>query len=1057
MANDMNEQQLIHQGVPELGQIAKVRQRHYVVSDVKQAAIPVDGIHNGIGQPQHIVSLSSIDDDGLGEALEVIWEIEPGKHLMERLGLPQAREFDPPDHLDAFLDAVRWGAVSQADTRVLQAPFRSGIDIEDYQLDPLARAIQMPRVNLLIADDVGLGKTIEAGLVIQELIVRNRARKILIVCPAGLQIHWREQMQEKFGLEFRIVDSDLIKRLRRDRGIRTNPWTHFPRLITSIDYIKGERSKRHLRDALPAEGESRYPRRFDVLIVDEAHNIAPAGGGRNATESQRAQVIRMLAPHFEHKLFLSATPHNGYQESFTALLALLDNQRFARGVKPDEQQQWSVMVRRLKSEITLWNGQPKFPPREIQEIEVDYTDDERAAHRALKDYARLRTEAAQDGSERYATEFVLKLLKKRLFSSPQAFLDTLNKHERTMSDRAESRARSRRKPPQNILRRQLQQIDESYADDDEYEDATDSAVDTATRTFRPLSGHEQALIDEMRAWAVRAAARQDQKTRTLVQWLHQTLKPQGHWNDERVIIFTEYRSTQKWLQDILAAEGFGGEQLMDFYGGMDKDDRERVKAAFQADPAQSPVRILLATDAASEGIDLQKHCHRLIHIEIPWNPNRLEQRNGRIDRHGQRFNPQIFHFVAKGYAERTRLAAHGGVDELDADLEFLMRAVKKVEQIRADLGSVSRVIADQVEEAMLGQRRQLDTSKEEADNARISRMLRFERDLKKQIEQHHEQLKESRDQLNLSPENIQAVTEIALSLARQPSLRRHSSINGAFFLPPLSGSWRQASRGIHHPFTQKPRPIVFDHDLAREHDDDVVLAHLNHPLVEMSLRLLRAEVWSAGANTRLNRVTAREVPNHAMPGNAPAVVAHARLVVIGGDYQRLHEEIITAGGILGPRFSRLNVGQVERALSEQTDTPVIELEKWRLIEFYKENDIEDHLRLALEARADDYSNRMRRLLEERADQEQRDIKAILNELARKIKAGLDEPDMKQLDLPIFNDEDRSIHRNALITRLREIPDEIEREKEAIQKRFADPQTRLFPVAITFLVPQRLNR
>ena len=391
----MSEQQTRHQGVPELGQIARVRQRHYVVSDVRQAAIPVDGIHNGLGQPQHIVDLSSIDDDGLGESLEVIWEIEPGKHLMERLGLPQVGTFDPPDHLDAFLDAVRWGAVSQADTRVLQAPFRSGIDIEDYQLDPLARAIQMPRVNLLIADDVGLGKTIEAGLVIQELIVRNRARKILIVCPAGLQIHWRDQMQEKFGLEFRIVDSDLIKRLRRDRGIRTNPWTHFPRLITSIDYMKGERSKRHLRDALPAEGESRYPRRFDVLIVDEAHNIAPAGGGRNATESQRAQVIRMLAPHFEHKLFLSATPHNGYQESFTALLALLDNQRFARGVKPDEQQQRTVMVRRLKSKITLWNGQPKFPPREIQEIEVDYTDDERAVHRAL---TRLCANAHRSGA-----------------------------------------------------------------------------------------------------------------------------------------------------------------------------------------------------------------------------------------------------------------------------------------------------------------------------------------------------------------------------------------------------------------------------------------------------------------------------------------------------------------------------------------------------------------------------------------------------------------------------------------------------------------------------------
>ncbi len=1053
----MGEERIAYQSVPELGQIAKVRQRHYVVTEVKRAYLPVDGIHNSLAKPQHIVALSSIDDDGLGEALEVIWEIEPGKHLMERLGLPQVRAFDPPDHLDAFLDAVRWGAVSQADTRVLQAPFRSGIDIEDYQLDPLARAIQMPRVNLLIADDVGLGKTVEAGLVIQELIVRNRARKILIVCPAGLQIHWRDQMQEKFGLDFRIVDSDLIKRLRRDRGIRTNPWTHFPRLITSIDYIKGERSKRLLRDALPAEEESRYPRRFDVLIVDEAHNIAPAGGGRNATESQRAQVIRTLAPHFEHKLFLSATPHNGYQESFTALLALLDNQRFARGVLPDETQRRTVMVRRLKSEITRWDGQPRFPPREIHEIEVDYTDDEREVHRALKRYAYLRTDAARDGTERYATEFVLKLLKKRLFSSPQAFLDTLNKHERTISEPADSRAHSRRKPPQNILRRQLQQIDESYADDDEYEGATDSAVDTATRTFRPLSGEEQALIDQMRAWAGRAAARQDQKTRRLVQWLRQTLKPQGVWNDERVIIFTEYRATQKWLQDILAAEGLAGERLMDFYGGMDKDERERVKAAFQADPAQSPVRILLATDAASEGIDLQKHCHRLIHIEIPWNPNRLEQRNGRIDRHGQRFNPLIFHFVAKGYAERARLAAHGDVDELDADLEFLMRAVKKVEQIRADLGSVSRVIADQVEEAMLGYRAELDTSREDAANARINRMLRFERDLKKQIEQYHRQLIDSREQLNLSPENIQAVTEIALGLARQPALRSHAAIAGAYIVPPLTGSWRQASRGLEHPYTQKRRPIVFDHDLAREHGDDVVLAHLNHPLVQMALRLLRAEVWSAGANTRLNRVTAREVPNHVLPGNAPAVIAHARLVVIGGDYQRLHEEIITAGGILSPQFSRLNVGQVNQVLSQQTDKQVIDREMWSLIEVYNQHDIEEHLRLALEARADDYSNRLQRLLEARADKEQRDIETILNELARAIKAELDEPDIQQLDLPGFNEEDRSIHKNALIARLAEIPDEIEREKEAIQKRFEKPQSRLFPVAITFLVPQRLNR
>ena len=148
------------------------------------------------------------------------------------------------------------------------------------------------------------------------------------------------------------------------------------------------------------------------------------------------------------------------------------------------------MVRRLKSEIVGWDGNPRFPPREIRVIEVDYSEDERTVHRALKTYSRLRVNDARDGTERYATEFVLKLLKKRLFSSPQAFLDTLNKHEKSIRESAKLNSRSRTKPPQNILRRQLLQIDESYADDTEYEEASDSAVDTATRTFRPLSGQD---------------------------------------------------------------------------------------------------------------------------------------------------------------------------------------------------------------------------------------------------------------------------------------------------------------------------------------------------------------------------------------------------------------------------------------------------------------------------------------------------------------------------------------------------------------------------------------
>ncbi|RME96981.1 MAG: helicase, partial [Chloroflexi bacterium] len=298
-------------GIPEPGQLVEIRRRQFVVTDVERSSLPVESLSHGIEPHQHLISLSSIEDDALGDELQVIWEVEPGAHIFERAALPNpAGGFDVPARLDAFLDAVRWGAASSADVRSLQAPFRSGIDIEDYQLDPLVRAIRMPRVNLLIADDVGLGKTVEAGLVAQELLIRHRARRMLVVCPAALQIHWRDQLREKFGLEFRIVDAELMKTLRRRRGLHVNPWTHFPRLITSIDFLKRDRPMRLFKEVLPAEGESIYPRKFDLLVVDEAHNVAPSGRGRYATDSLRTTAIRTIVPHFEHKLFLTATPHN---------------------------------------------------------------------------------------------------------------------------------------------------------------------------------------------------------------------------------------------------------------------------------------------------------------------------------------------------------------------------------------------------------------------------------------------------------------------------------------------------------------------------------------------------------------------------------------------------------------------------------------------------------------------------------------------------------------------------------------------------------------------------
>src|SRR4051812_21403190 len=429
---------------PEQGQLVSVRSRSWIVNEVAPSTLPASGL-DGLGNGQTLVSLASVEDDGLGEEIQVVWELEPGTRINDEVALPEPTGFDPPDQLNAFLDAVRWGASSSADVRNIQSPFRSGIDIEDYQLDPVVRAIQMPRVNLLVADDVGLGKTIEAGMVALELIIRHRTRKILIVCPASLQVQWQEQMRDKFGLDFRIVNSTLMGLLRRSRGIHANPWNHFPRLITSIDFLKRERPLRLFRELLPGPDEPAFPRKFDLLIVDEAHHCAPSGVGRYATDSLRTHALRLLVPHFEHKLFLTATPHNGYPESFSALLELLDSQRFARSTPPDRKQLGAVMVRRMKSELPpKWDGSPRFPRRVLDPIEVPYTDEERVVHTALHQYATLRVERCQDNAEKLATEFVLKTLKKRLFSSPAAFLTTLDAHEKSL--RQTRRGKAVRKP-----------------------------------------------------------------------------------------------------------------------------------------------------------------------------------------------------------------------------------------------------------------------------------------------------------------------------------------------------------------------------------------------------------------------------------------------------------------------------------------------------------------------------------------------------------------------------------------------------------------------------------
>lgn len=1047
---------------PEPGQLVTVRQRRYVVAEVQPSTLPSPPTTRpGLHTPISIVRLTSVEDDGLGEELSVVWQLEPGAQVIEKAVLPEHLGFDAPRKLDAFLDAVRWGAISSADNKTLHAPFRSGITIEDYQLDPVVRALQMPRVNLLIADDVGLGKTIETGLVIQELLLRHRARTVLIVCPAAIQVQWRDQMRDKFGLEFRIVDSTLMKELRRRRGIHVNPWDHFPRLITSIDFLKRERPMRLLRDLLPAEGQPAFPRRFDLLVVDEAHNVAPSGSTHYAIDSQRTRAIRTLSPHFEHRLFLSATPHNGYTESFTALLELLDNQRFHRGVKPDEDQLRVIMVRRLKSELPpRWDGSPRFPQRKLEPLEVDWTDAERTAHQTLAKYARLRRERARTEAEKFATEFVLKLLKKRMFSSPIAFQTTLQQHIKSLKGhRREDRA------VLSVLRQQVETIEEEYADDDAYEEATLEVADAASRLLEAVTVEEQTLLDQLLTWAEKAVRRPDTKAKALLDWLKRTVRDGERWTDERVILFTEYRATQKWLHQLFAEQGLAShERVLTLYGGMATEDRERVKAAFQARPSDSPVRILLATDAASEGIDLQNHCHRLLHYEIPWNPNRMEQRNGRVDRHGQRASEVlIYHFVGRGYLEATLVPRPPG--DLDGDLEFLMRAALKVENIREDLGKVGPVIAEQVEQAMLGKRKHLDVDRAVREAEPVRRMLKFERKLREQLQKLHDQLHETRQTLRLSPDNVRTVVEIGLELAGQPPLRE-TTLEGVwppspasvgtgkhpicpvFHLPPLRGTWAPCGEGLAHPHTGVIRPLVFDHALA-EGRDDVVLAHLHHRLVQMCLRLLRAELWAPEGRRGLNRVTARR----AAPGTLkePMLIGHARLVVLGTDNVRLHEEVISAGGSLrSGRFHRQGVTGVETALEKAMPEEVSDDIKVTLLKLWP--DQRDALLQALDARMRERVTSLSRVLQERMAREVEDLTKVLQELARTLQEELkSEP---PLQLLLFSDQEKdqlARDRDSLQARLDAIPAEITRETAAIRRRYAEPTPRMFPVAVEWVV------
>ncbi|GAA0338492.1 DISARM system SNF2-like helicase DrmD [Actinoallomurus spadix] len=1027
--------------LPAEGSLVQVRGQRWVVSDVEPAARSTR------------ITLQSVEDGRYGETLSVIWEVEPGRRTLPSGSLPQITRdgFDSPERLAAFLDAIRWSAVTSADVKTLQAPFRSGVAIEDYQLEPVARAVDAPRVNLLLADDVGLGKTVEAGLVAQELLLRHRGRKVLIVCPAGLTVKWRDEMADKFGLDFTIIDSERCAEVRRTHGSAANPFEVYPLAIVSLPWLRGPKAQRLLDEVLPPDGPT-YPRTFDLLILDEAHHVAPAAPKQvYAVDSQQTKLIRRLAPHFTHRLFLSATPHNGYQASFTALLEILDDQRFARGVEPDRSAVEDVVVRRLKRQIKDAGGRPLFPQRDAKAIPVAYPEDEREIHGLLKDFADARRRRLNQTRGRKAADLVTLLLKKRLFSSPYAFGQTIAVYADTLTAKGKAVA-----PADDDWLDDF--FDETATLDDE---ALEEAEHDALARTRPLveeEADELSLLQRMKDWADAHEAQPDAKARELISYLRSVCIPDGrHWTNERVIVFTEYRDTKDWLRELLRSEGMGGDRVAELDGGMTAEARERLRLAFQKDPGEHPVRILLATDAASEGIDLQNHCHRLVNYDIPFNPNKLEQRIGRIDRYGQRETPQIRHFVGTGWGE--------AVDSYEADLEFLSRVARKVAQMEEDLGAVNAVLADAVQRRLTGQIDDFDVENAGRGRTRGGNVP-AESDVGEQVRRLRAELDKTVAELRITPPAVKRVVDTALDLARQQPLKPAVDVDPLYEVPTLTGSWERASAGLWEklpaPGEQpKQRPVTFDQRVARGRDD-VVLAHLGHPLVAMSTRLLRAAV--SNDEIGLHRVAA--VISDDPELETVLVGAYSRFVLVGADGVRLHEEVLHAGGWAPPtgRFRRWeSVGRLgdllDRALTNGREaTPRIQ---GILADRWESARVRDGLTGAIEWRTAARRESLQRKLDQRRTAERERITANLEQFAASLSAQIARGDEEEDTLfsaieARSKDEIAQYHRDrrSWEERLRRLQSDRDRELEQIDARYADPRSHSFPVAIIFVVPER---
>lgn len=1015
------------------GDFVEARGRHWLVDHV----FP--------GSPERH-RLICIDDDAQGETLEVTFEAEIAAAKMADDSWNTLAGSLPADPitLGAHLRAIRWRTASAADRKLFQAPFRAGIRLDAYQLLPLQRALDLPRANLLIADDVGLGKTVEAGLIARELLLRRRIDFLLIAAPSSMVLQWQDEMAQKFGLDVTIIDREHLLQTRRARGFGANPWVLGSCFAISHALLADEVYMAPLRQMLT---EFR-PR--SLLILDEAHHAAPSSGQAYAVESQMTRAVRDLAGRFEHRLFLSATPHNGHSNSFATLLEILDPQRFTRGIPVEPADLAPVMIRRLKEDLRQLGE--TFPKRSIEAITIDDLP---------ADAPELRlAEMLQDYWEDFGTQvgnrLLLGILQQRLFSSVTAFGRSLRAHRRSL----DKKSLSVTNPAENGIE------DEQLQEDDLLVEAETMAPVGMSADASPLT-----RIDAMLALCDAAAGRPDARIDHILRWIDAEMLDGRDWQSRRLIIFTEWEDTRRWLVDALKS-GLSARGVDDagriavFTGQTTPDARDRIKRAFNAPFEDEPVRILVCTDAAREGINLQTRCHDLIHFDLPWNPSRLEQRNGRIDRKLQP-NPTVTcrYFI---YAQRAE----------DRVLDALVR---KTERIREELGSTGQVIHD----ALAGgiRKGQADASTQAIRSASSERSAVARREMGE--EGRLERLKidearlakareEARRKVGVEPDDLRALVELALERMGTTMSKRTFSVDGAGGLAPddpvlRSPSWQALidelrpgrppiGKGLAEWRQENPpRGILFAPPVLQPRQpepQDVVQLHLEHRLVK---RLLGRFV-AKGFQDDLTRVAAIVAPT-----GQHRVVMLARLALYGPGARRLHEEIITVAAPWSDSMRDKNALTPFKEVGEETtlrqlqdalqtgiaagDAVSARIAPW------VHRDVED-LKRHIETRAEASRLRAAGQLSENGAREAEALQELLvRQLARiERERTTDDPRQLTFNLPQKEELQRQADRRAWEHKIERLRSELAKEPDKVRESYEVRAQRLDPIGLVYLWP-----